>query len=1022
MEYKDFSKEQQAAMCLDKDNILVSAGAGSGKTAIIIERLFQLFLQKDVKIDEVLLITFTNNAASELKDRLYKKLVSNEKTKELASKIDACEISTFDSFALRIVNKYGYLLGLPQNITPLDGTVLDVVLLQAYNDVLEEEYKNKSEDFMLFVNNFVRKSDNIILKVIKSMKTAIDNELYPNEYLDRLESHMFTDESFTEIFGDYEEIIWDLEEKLRYYLRLLPYKNYEDYTLRLEQVKNYEELYNFMRESLPRKNNKNDLWGPDDEIALERVKYYKDLLKSLLYLPTTEDLRDDYLLPKKHAAVLLRIYKKINTRLDEFKKQNNVYEFIDISRFAIKILQNHDILENISHKYSYIFVDEFQDTSDIQTKLIELIGNHNVYYVGDIKQSIYGFRNANIENFKRYYENYSNNFGGRKFDLVTNFRSRSEVIDSVKALTNHLIMPLLGDAFANNVVNVQPGLPVYNTPEAKQENYDMEIYTYELGDVRKKSDPAMEAEIIASDILKKIKEGFKIYDTTLKAYRPCEYRDFHLLFRKRTHFPTFLEVFRERKIPTFYYQEVDVSKLDVYFCFRNLLILYEGFKNNSTENGFVHAFVSIARSFLFTMSDDEIREIVQSNTYLSNNKIADILSDVVNKTINLPLVSKVNALVQSTDFYNRLTLIGDVFTNTYCVQELINIAENMDKFSFDVIDLLDYLNNIEENDLKLTIPPVKQAENVVVFQTIHGSKGLEYPIVYYPNLTAAIGGPEANSRIMFDAKYGFVFPPNKGYEKSLLKEFSRLKRNEKEVKELIWLYYVAFTRAREKIILVYPDVNKRSKFELFDLRSIDDILRYNPSDKERANVYLDKALPADLTLDVGGVENASLAPEEIKIKNIIKNNSPKVQKEVLNKAIPSTNAINLGTKLHEMMEYVDFSSRNLDFIKDNYLKNKIKKIISLTLFKDATKENTYKEYSFINKDGDKRTIDCFILLDKEIILIDYKLKNLEVEEYNEQVKEYAMHLYNLFKKPVRAHLVSLVDADILEVDVESVTK
>ena len=238
MEYHEFSKAQQEAMSLEPGNILVSAGAGSGKTAILIERLHQIFLRMDVAVDQVLLITFANLAADELRERLRTKLKEDSKTKEIANLVDACEITTFDAFALKIVQKYGYLLNLPIDISIVDETIYKLEFQKLYVEVFESNYENPSDDFRFLVKTFVRHNDDVIFEAIKSIKEAAEAAVDKKTFIYNVKQH-YTDKNFDRLFIKFEE---QLDEDINQIKKILSeFPNIDEKEKYLEII---EFLYN----------------------------------------------------------------------------------------------------------------------------------------------------------------------------------------------------------------------------------------------------------------------------------------------------------------------------------------------------------------------------------------------------------------------------------------------------------------------------------------------------------------------------------------------------------------------------------------------------------------------------------------------------------------------------------------------------------------------------------------------------------------------------------------------------------
>ncbi len=1014
MEYHEFSKAQQEAMSLEPGNILVSAGAGSGKTAILIERLHQIFLRMDVAVDQVLLITFANLAADELRERLRTKLKEDSKTKEIANLVDACEITTFDAFALKIVQKYGYLLNLPIDISIVDETIYKLEFQKLYDEVFEKHCENPSDDFCFLVKTFVRHSDDVIFEAIKSIKEAAEAAVDKKTFIYNVKQH-YTDENFDRLFLKFEE---QLDEDINQIKKILSeFPNIDEKEKYLEIIeflstkKEFDEyaLYfsNYKQPDLTRNLRKNE---PEAVKIIERFRRGITKIKENYFtLGNKKAYYDDFHRTKPFARALLDLYQEIDDGLERFKHKYGAFLFSDIARFATELVKNENVRAELRNQYKFIFVDEYQDTDDIQEELITKISNHNVYMVGDVKQSIYEFRNANIENFKNKYEQYSKNDGGRKYDLIDNFRSRGEVLEDVKKLTSHLIKPYLGEEneYAKDIV---AGNDKYKNEGRTNQNYNLDVLTYSKEGLISAEQAELEARIIASDITNKIRNNFMVFDFK-KGLRPCEYKDFTILIKTRTHSDKFEKVFKEYQIPLFKFQRNNISEDDIFFALKNIVVLFNNVKKGNYDIGFKHAFTSIARGFLCQYNDEKIYKLIKGNLdELLSDEIIIKIKELVDQYRNAPLYQIVTSLVEEFKFYDKIFLLGDIEEETYKLQKLLAIIENMERYGYSIDDLVTYFEKLIKEDIPIEQSSIKRAENVVSLQTMHGSKGLEYPIVYYASNFTTFLKTDRRKRIRYDDNVGFIFPTNIENGSSLTKVISLNELRKKDILSAIWLLYVALTRAKEKIIIVTSNEENDKVNTLSDVDSIEHLLKLSP--------YLFEKMSDGKILEPKLTKPALIEQKDIIFNiNDLENNRKKVsvykKTEIIEEV--SLDALELGNTIHELLENINFDTRDLSFIKDKGHYRIIEKIIGLSFFKKATNDNVFQEYPFVDEEGGLRFIDCFINLDNKIILLDYKLKNLEHPSYIEQVKRYASYLQKQFKKKIEAHLVALLTGETKEI-------
>ena len=216
-----------------------------------------------------------------------------------------------------------------------------------------------------------------------------------------------------------------------------------------------------------------------------------------------------------------------------------------------------------------------------------------------------------------------------------------------------------------------------------------------------------------------------------KGLRPCEYKDFTILIKTRTHSDKFEKVFKEYQIPLFKFQRNNISEDDIFFALKNIVVLFNNVKKGNYDIGFKHAFTSTARGFLCQYNDEKIYKLIKGNLdeLLSDGIIK--IKELVDQYRNAPLYQIVTSLVEEFKFYDKIFLLGDIEEETYKLQKLLAIIENMERYGYSIDDLVTYFEKLIKEDIPIEQSSIKRAENVVSLQTMHGSKGLEYSIVYY---------------------------------------------------------------------------------------------------------------------------------------------------------------------------------------------------------------------------------------------------------------------------------------------------
>ena len=398
-----WTDEQLDAINLEGNNIIVSAGAGSGKTAVLSERVLRK-VKNGIHVDELLILTFTNAAAKEMKDRIRSKLKKENYLKEV-DLIDNAFITTFDSFSLSIVKKYHTILNISKEIEITDNSLLNIEKQRIIDEIFDSYYENSNPYFEKVIHDFCFKDDKELKRLLLKLNDQLDNRYDKDKYLNTYIDTFFNDDKINKDIEKYFDEIKLLIEKIKHLLSELSLymdgvfiSKMEDKLSKLLKANNYNDLYDSLDFRLPplpkdtedeAKNIKNQISSVIKEI------------KSLVIYQNEEEIKNEILSTKDNVSIIVELLKEFDYKFREYKLSNNMFSFSDISRMAIEIVENNeDIREELKNEFQEIMIDEYQDTNDIQEYFISFISKNNVYMVGDIKQSIYRFRNANPNLFK----------------------------------------------------------------------------------------------------------------------------------------------------------------------------------------------------------------------------------------------------------------------------------------------------------------------------------------------------------------------------------------------------------------------------------------------------------------------------------------------------------------------------------------------------------------------------------------------------------------------------------------------
>ena len=1028
-----WTKEQQEAIDLEGGNIIVSAGAGSGKTAVLTARV-QRKLLSGIHINQLLILTFTNAAAAEMKDRIRKTIYSTKGLEEEAKLIDGAYITTFDSFSLSIVKKYHTELNVTNKIQISDEVYIQQIKRKILDEIMDEYYYHPTDEFLTLIHDFCLKDDKDLKEAILNIYGKIELKYNKKEYLDvYFDSY---DEDIQRFIKDYVSL---LKEKQKTLSRLI--SQLEEYfdgdfvekikdnfhgLLEAEEYHDFVLGCNYQSIRLPR---------GSDEVGKKikgMVFQVADEMKEYCLYESEEEMKGEIFSTKNSVEVILSILKEFDTRLEAYKREENVYSFNDISRMAIQVVKEHDeIREELRESFQEILVDEYQDTSDVQEMFISLISNDNVYMVGDIKQSIYRFRNANPNIFREKYNSYRDTDLGTKIDLLKNFRSRGEVLDDINLLFDCFMDEKFGGADYRASHRMVFGNTMYIEEGKTEQNQHFDVITYDKKSLEKVSKDEEEAFIIANDIQDKIKNHYMVFDKDQKVLREIEYRDFVILLDKSKNFDLYKKIFEYFHIPLHILKEESLKKDDDALVIRNLLRLLICVKKRRFDTEFRYVFVSICRSFLYRMSDEDIYEILSNETYLESSLYQKCLSLVEDMDI-MPLSTFLHMVLDEFSYEEKIMTIGNMKSFRIRREYLEQLCLSYEEMGKTIYDFVDYFNEIFTGDYDLKFNVGSSQKNSCQIMTIHKSKGLEFPICYFTGFTSRFNISEVKERILYDSEYGIILPKvEESYKDTILKTLLKNRIRREEISEKIRLFYVALTRAKEKMIFVIPEVEEeeelidfvsdeiREKYQSFYsiMQSITTVLL--PYLRKSSVLATKEYLSHSGEIVVPSYSTDQVEVNEIQIEEEVVEEKH-FSKTVLHEVSPEEREkMEFGSKIHEVLEEIDFQKLDYSpFQINDYMKGKIDSFLSSDLMKNRLTLPMYKEYEFLDeKDGEvlHGIIDLMIEEDDKILIIDYKLKNIEDDAYQKQLNGYRDYIEKKTGKKVLCYLYSLLDETYQEV-------
>ena len=612
-----WTSDQWKAIWAKDQDILVAAAAGSGKTAVLVNRMIQKILSEEdpIDVDELLVVTFTNASAAEMRHRiseaLEKAISQNPSSQHLRKQLglmSRASISTLHSFCLEVIRKYYYVTDIDPGFRIGDSTEIELLRDEVMEDLFEEHYgQSDSEAFFRLVDAFTNdRSDDDLQKMIRSLHDFSRSHPNPNQWLDEvLAMYEIPEDAVIEDLPFVQSLRFTIELQLDAAKDLLdrayeltkvpggPAPRAENYVADLEIVSKlskactaswntlYEEIQNVSFKTAKRCTGDEYSKELIDEAAKYRDQAKKiiNTLKEELFSRKPESYLRDIRELKEYVETLVLLVKQFDERFFTVKAEKNLVDFSDLEHYCLAILTDEIIdgerkpseaaLE-YREQFKEVLVDEYQDINLVQESILKLVtadgeNNGNLFMVGDVKQSIYRFRLAEPKLFLGKYTRFTHDGqeSGLRIDLNQNFRSRREVLDGTNFLFQQLMGTTVGEIDYDEDAQLKKGAPY---PEDQTFPVELHLINNTVTGkavVSDSSEPEagfedeelekaqLEARMMAKLIKKAIDEKQQIYDTKTKQYRSVQYRDIVILLRSMPWAPQILDECKKQGIPVY---------------------------------------------------------------------------------------------------------------------------------------------------------------------------------------------------------------------------------------------------------------------------------------------------------------------------------------------------------------------------------------------------------------------------------------------------------------------------------------
>ncbi|QAT42486.1 helicase-exonuclease AddAB subunit AddA [Aminipila luticellarii] len=883
-----WTEKQAEAIELRNKNMLVAAAAGSGKTAVLVERIKQLILREGVSVNELLVVTFTNAAAAEMREKIVQAITAEiENTsgdtaflRRQLNLIAKSNISTFHAFALEVIRRFFHVIEMDPNFKICDEAQQIILQANAMDRLFEEMFEKGSPEFVEFLNHYASsKNENAVKEMIAEVYQTIQSVPEPWEWLDDSIEHFIMDEEHFLQSSVLKEIRKYIEKELAY-----AKANYEKSVAIFEEAgaakfalkckADLESIdvvwsafqsgdWDRLGEAVGRVSYARMVTAKDEKEAFDEVKELagryrerckealKELKASYFSRPLREQLEDmNKVYP--YARTLAMLVKAFGEYYRQEKEEKKLIDFNDIEHAALRILKNEQAAEEYREKFKYIFIDEYQDSNVLQDTLIAAIKReNNLFMVGDVKQSIYKFRLAEPELFMEKYECFKKeeNVQDAKIDLNFNFRSKGHVIQAVNELFSKLMAGYDKDAALYKGVSYEGEL-----------DYPTEIH---LVDQKITDEMEVDAEIrelksaereafVAGQLIKEAL-GKSIFDVKRNRERPMTKRDIVILMRgQKNYADKFQQILMEMDIPA------HINDSDGYFdtleiqIFLNVLRVIDNRRQDIPLISVLHSCI-----FGFTVEElAKIRSRCKNTSYfeafydcaVSEDKLSKKCAEVLEKLAEwkqlsefMPLDEWIWKLLWDTGYY---TFVGALPGGTQRQANLRALIDKAVQFQSSqmkgLYGFITYVDAIKDRKVPMgQVTLVGENDDVVRIMTIHKSKGLEFPMVIVAGLGRRFNSANSRKPVDIHKNIGlgirYIQRDKHFYRKTLIQTAIENKRKQEDLEEEVRILYVALTRAQDKLVLL-GSVKDLEKF-----RELNESLE--GPDVFRASCYLDMMMP-----------------------------------------------------------------------------------------------------------------------------------------------------------------------------------
>ncbi len=870
-----WTKEQQEVIDLRDCSLLVSAAAGSGKTAVLVERIIKRLTKDEalVDVDELLIVTYTEAAAAEMKERIREAIQAelfkhpqDERLQRQATLINGAKITTIHSFCLSVIREHFHRIDLDPGFRIGEEGELKLLRQDVLENVLEEAYAKGDEDFTEFVNGYASGRDDkqleeLIMQVYDFSRSFPDADGWLAScaeqyiYIEGKECP-FLERALLQV-KNYLDGMEELLCEAKVYCQEAdgPYMYLDMVESDLEQIQEMKCAQNFERMSVKVREMK---WkklaaNRDKEVSAETASMVKNLreeakkiwedIKEQYFYEEIEELWADMEQAGRMAGVLISLVRQFEAAFAKEKASKNMIDFGDMEHMALKILTVEEeggrkpsqaALE-YQKKFKEVMIDEYQDSNYIQEAILTSVssvhrGQDNIFMVGDVKQSIYRFRLSRPELFMEKYETYSPKEGRqRRIGLHKNFRSRTEVLDGVNFFFKQIMTKELGHVAYDEDAALYPGASYEPAENMQPEIAIIDMDASEHSECEPKE---LEGRFIAARI-REFMEQMQVLDKKSGEYRKACYKDMVILVRSvKGYAETLAKTLAEEGIPAFtgskegYFETQEISLILDY------LSVLDNKKQDlpltavltSAIGGFdVEALACIKSEYRELPFYEAVwRYAKEGKDTELKEKLKEFWAQILYFREMLPYMAIHELLwkiLDETGYGNYVSAMPDGNRRKANLEMLVEKARVFETTSYKgVFNFVRYIEKLQKYDIDYGEANVEdESADVVRIMSIHKSKGLEFPIVFVAGMNGKFNTQDIRGSVIVHPEFGIgldaVDVKMRTKIPTILKKVIQREIKLENTGEELRVLYVALTRAKEKLVMVGTMSNLQKKLQ-----------------------------------------------------------------------------------------------------------------------------------------------------------------------------------------------------------------